>query len=83
MGALAIAQTRCAACHSANPTDEGFEKAPGGIMFDTADQLKSHAQKILTQAVLTDAMPLGNMTEMTPDERARLGAWIKAGMPDE
>ncbi len=81
--ALAITQIRCASCHSATPTDEGFDEAPGGIMFDAADQLKSHAQKVLTQAVLTDAMPLGNMTEMTADERARLGTWIKAGMPDE
>jgi uncharacterized membrane protein len=83
MDALAIVQTRCIACHSATPTDEGFEEAPGGVMFDHAGELKSHAQKILTQAVLTDAMPLGNMTEMTPEERARLGAWIRAGMPDE
>jgi uncharacterized membrane protein len=24
-------------------------------------------------------MPLGNLTNMTDDERARLGAWIDAG----
>jgi uncharacterized membrane protein len=81
--ALAITQIRCITCHSATPTDEGFEEAPGGVMFDTPAQLKSHAQKVLAQAVLTDAMPLGNITEMTPEERARLGAWIRAGMPDE
>ncbi len=81
--ALAIVQTRCTACHSATPTDEGFDVAPGGVMFDTAEQLISHAQKVMAQAVLTNAMPLGNMTEMTPEERARLGAWIRAGMPDE
>ena len=34
-------------------------------------------------SLLTDAMPLGNLTGMTAEERARLGAWIKAGMPDE
>jgi uncharacterized membrane protein len=82
-GALAIVQTRCASCHSATPADEGFDAAPGGVMFDEAGQLKAHAQKVLAQAVLTDAMPLGNITEMTPEERARLGAWIRAGMPDE
>jgi uncharacterized membrane protein len=81
--ALAIVQTRCTSCHSATPTNESFEAAPGGIMFDTAGQLKAAAQKVLAQTVLTEAMPLGNMTEMTPDERARLGAWIRAGMPDE
>jgi uncharacterized membrane protein len=81
--ALAIAQIRCIACHSATPTAEGFEAAPGAVMFDTAGQLKSHAQKVLAQTVLTETMPLGNMTAMTPEERARLGAWIRAGMPDE
>jgi uncharacterized membrane protein len=33
--------------------------------------------------VLTETMPLGNLTEMTAGERARLGAWIRTGMPDE
>ena len=81
--ALAIVQTRCAACHTANPTDEDFDKPPGGVMFDDAAMLKAHAARVLAQAVLTDAMPLGNKTGMTKEERARLGAWIKAGMPDE
>ncbi len=31
----------------------------------------------------SEAMPLGNVTGMTEAERARLGAWIRAGMPDE
>jgi uncharacterized membrane protein len=81
--ALAIVQTRCTSCHSVAPSADGFDQAPGGIMFDSAGQLKSHVQKVLAQAVLTEAMPLGNMTGMTADERARLGAWIRAGMPDE
>jgi len=81
--ALAIAHTRCISCHSAAPTSEDFKEAPGGLMFDTADQLKAAAQKVLAQTVLTEAMPLGNITEMTEEERARLGAWIRAGMPDE
>jgi uncharacterized membrane protein len=81
--ALAIVQTRCVSCHSATPADEGFDEAPGGVMFDTAEQLRSHARKVMAQAVLTEAMPLGNLTEMTDEERARLGAWIRAGMPDE
>ena len=69
--------------HAAPPPGEEFDEAPGGVMVDTAEQLKSHAQKVMAQAVLTDARPLGNRTGMTAEERARLGAWIKAGMPDE
>ena len=81
--ALAIVQIRCVTCHSAAPTDEDMDEPPGGVMFDDADQLKAHAVRVLAQAGLTDAMPLGNKTGMTEEERARLGAWIKAGMPDE
>ena len=81
--AYATVVTRCLSCHSANPTDEDFTEAPGGVMFDTPEQLKTHAAKVLAQAVLTDAMPIGNKTGITDVERARLGAWIKTGMADE
>ena len=80
--AMAIVHTRCAVCHSAHPSNPDFTEAPGGIKFDTAAEVKAMAQKILAQAVNTDAMPLGNITKITPEERAKLGAWIKAGTPD-
>ena len=35
------------------------------------------------QAVVTRAMPFGNLTRMTEDERAILGAWIDAGAKPE
>ena len=81
--ALAIVQVRCTPCHSARPSDEDVGVAPGGIKFDDAAMLKAHAAKVLAQSVLTDAMPIGNKTEMTAEERAQLGTWIRAGMPDE
>ncbi len=80
--ALAIVQTRCTACHSANPTDEGFDEAPMGVMFDDIAQVKANAQRVLAQSVIGRAMPLGNMTEMTDEERVQLGQWIRAGMPE-
>ena len=72
---------RCASCHSARPTDEDFAEAPGEVVFDTPGDIKAHAQRILTQSVLTDSMPLGNKTGMTPEERQLLGAWIAQGAP--
>jgi uncharacterized membrane protein len=80
--ALAIVQTRCASCHSQNPRDEGFDEAPAGVMFDDLDQIEANAQRVLAQAVIGRAMPLGNITEMTDEERAQLGQWIRAGMPE-
>ncbi|HUF88001.1 MAG TPA: urate hydroxylase PuuD [Thermohalobaculum sp.] len=81
--ALAIVEARCASCHAAAPTDPGFDAPPGGVALETPAELRAHAQRVLAQTVLSDAMPLGNLTGMTEQERARLGAWIRAGMPDE
>ncbi len=82
MDALAIVQTRCISCHSAKPTNEDFEKAPGGLKFDTLAEVRTASARILAQTVLSKAMPLGNLTKMTDEERARLGQWIRAGMPE-
>lgn len=81
--AMAIAEARCVACHSANPSWEGFDAPPGGVALETPAELKAHAGRVLAQTVLSQAMPLGNVTGMTEAERARLAAWIRAGMPDE
>ena len=79
----AIIDQRCRSCHSATPTNEAFEVAPKDVMFDTPDQIKSKAEIIRAQAVASTVMPLGNMTEMTEEERALLGRWIDAGAPLE
>ncbi len=74
--AVSIVQTRCAACHAANPTDATIKAAPKGIELETLENLKRYAAQIDTQAVKNKAMPLGNRTGMTAEERAKLGAWI-------
>ncbi|SER03728.1 Uncharacterized membrane protein [Faunimonas pinastri] len=74
-----VVQTRCVVCHSATPSSQDFTEAPKGLMFDTPQEMKLHAQEMKQQAVLSDNMPLGNMTNMTPDERKLLGAWIDQG----
>ena len=33
----------------------------------------------MQQAVVQQTMPLGNLTHMTPAERATLGTWIRQG----
>jgi uncharacterized membrane protein len=77
--ALAIVQTRCASCHAATPTQPGFAAAPGGIELETEADLRRHAAAVLKQAVTTHAMPIGNITGMTEEERAELAAWLRAG----
>jgi uncharacterized membrane protein len=75
----AIVAQRCAACHAEKPTKEGFATAPKDVKLDTPGRIAANAQKIYEQAVASTAMPIGNLTGMTDDERARLGTWITAG----
>jgi uncharacterized membrane protein len=74
--AVAIVQQRCVPCHSQNPTQEGFDAAPAGVVLDTREQIVDQADAIDEQAVRTEAMPLGNATGMTDEERETLGAWL-------
>ncbi len=74
-----VIDARCIVCHAARPSFEGFDVAPKNIRFDTPEEIRKHAQAIKKTAVDTDTMPLGNVTEITDEERALLGAWIRAG----
>ncbi len=80
--ALSIVAVHCSGCHSATPTREGIEEAPGGIVYDNLEQIRAHAPKMIAQAVMSNVMPLGNESGMTQEERAVLGAWLRAGAPD-
>lgn len=66
----------CLSCHSDVPTHEAFTEAPAGVMFDKMDEVIRYRDKIIEQAVKADIMPLGNETEMTADERQKLGTWL-------
>jgi uncharacterized membrane protein len=72
-----VIDQRCTACHSSHPTRVNV--APAGIMFDTPAQITAQAVLIRQQAVLTNNMPLGNVTGMTQAERDLLGRWIAQG----
>ena len=74
-----IINQRCATCHSAQPTQPGFATAPAGIMLQSPELIHQNAAKIYQQAVQLKAMPIGNLTKITEDERAAIGAWYEAG----
>jgi uncharacterized membrane protein len=74
--ALSIVQQRCATCHAANPTDASIRVAPKGVHLETLADLRRYAAQIEVQAVRNKAMPLGNRTGITDEERAKLGTWI-------
>ena len=74
-----ILDQRCVSCHSSRPTDDVFRVAPKGIMFDNNERVHALANLIKIQTVTTIAMPLGNKTGMTHEERVILGRWVDEG----
>ena len=64
-----IVEQRCASCHAG-------ASAPLGVRLETQAEIEARAKDIERQAVLTRAMPPGNSTGMTEEERDLLGAWI-------
>ena len=56
----------------------GLAAPPRGIELSTLADLVRHAAAVRRQSVDTTAMPPGNLTDMTADERIRLGAWLEA-----
>ncbi len=69
-----ILNERCTSCHSQNPSHPSFTAAPAGVMLDTEDQMIRQIGQI-KQVVKSGYMPLGNMTNMTDEERDVIAAW--------
>ena len=75
---LALAAKHCTSCHARRPTHESFKEAPKNVTLESTAELRKYAALILTQTVQNKAMPLGNQTAMTDEERQQLGQWIAA-----
>lgn len=78
-----IIATRCVNCHSAAPTHIAFPAAPAGVELDTDRQIMAEALRIHQQTVVMRAMPIGNLTEISEDERQMIDAWYRGGASDE
>jgi uncharacterized membrane protein len=66
-----IIDTRCLTCHMEKPTFQGLNEAPKGVRLDSPQRIKAQAA-LIRQQVITRAMPPGNLTGMTEEERAAL-----------
>ncbi|MBO6901581.1 MAG: urate hydroxylase PuuD [Rhizobiaceae bacterium] len=71
---------RCAMCHAAEPSWDGIYHAPKDVRFDTEAEIAERAREIYLQAGVSHAMPPGNVSGITPEERALLVAWYKEGL---
>ena len=74
---MPIVKQRCFGCHSSKPTQPGFSAPPAGLAYDKPGVLENNADKINTQ-VMQKIMPLGNLTQMTDDERKRVNRWYRS-----
>jgi uncharacterized membrane protein len=68
---------RCAMCHAAEPSYEGVYQAPKDVVLESDAAIASQAREIYLQAGRSHAMPPGNVTQITPEERALISAWFE------
>jgi uncharacterized membrane protein len=74
-----IVSTRCSMCHAVEPVWESIVTAPKAVLLDSSEHIHRNAKLIGRFAAWSSAMPPGNVTEMTGDERAIVAAWLAAG----
>jgi uncharacterized membrane protein len=74
-----VIEARCVSCHSATPTHLAFPAAPAGVLLDTDQQIIEAALRIHQQTVVLRTMPIGNLTEISEDERQLIDAWYRSG----
>ncbi|MBC7802567.1 MAG: urate hydroxylase PuuD [Candidatus Parcubacteria bacterium] len=73
-----VIAARCTGCHSAKPAFQGVTEAPKGVLLDTPERIVTLRAQIHQQTVLSRAMPPGNLTQMTEEERRLLDHWHRA-----
>jgi uncharacterized membrane protein len=74
-----VLDTRCVSCHADKPSFQGLPEAPKGVKLDSPARIRAQALAIHQQSVLSKAMPPGNLTGMTDEERALVDRWYRSG----
>jgi uncharacterized membrane protein len=70
----AVLEQRCYSCH-------GEAVQLKNVRLDQPELLKTHAQAVYQQVVVTRQMPMNNATGITDDERTLVARWFEAGAP--
>src|SRR6266850_2381771 len=73
-----IIEENCVSCHAQKPSFQGIDEAPKGVMLDTPERIRAQAQQIYQQTALTRAMPPGNLTGVTEEERQLIARWFRS-----
>jgi len=72
-----VIDARCVSCHAEKPSLSGLAEAPKGVKLDTPERIEAQRVTIRQQTVLSRAMPPGNLTGMTDEERTLLDRWTR------
>ncbi|UWQ94503.1 urate hydroxylase PuuD [Rhodobacteraceae bacterium M385] len=73
-----IVMGRCSMCHSAEPVWDGIRWAPRGLRLDDDAQIALNARLIYLHAGRSHAMPPGNITGITAEERTEIVRWYQS-----
>ena len=71
-----VLEQRCYMCH-------GEAAQMKGIRLDQIESVRTHAQGIYQQVVVTRQMPMNNATQITEDERQLIARWYQQGARTE
>ncbi len=78
-----IVLSRCSMCHAVEPVWDGIPRPPKNVVLEDDAGITAHARDIYLQAGRSHAMPPGNITEITPEERRVLTAWFETSVSPE
>jgi uncharacterized membrane protein len=70
-------------CHAVEPVYEGIVRPPKGVTLENDAEIAMHAREIYIQAGRSHAMPPGNVTDVTPEERKLLVAWFESSIGEK
>lgn len=68
---------RCAMCHAVVPGYESIPYPPKNVVLDTDAAIAEHAREIYLQAGRSHAMPPGNVSGITDEERQLIVTWFE------
>lgn len=73
-----IVRGRCSMCHAREPVWGRMLWPPKGVVLETEADVARAAREIYLQSAVTHAMPPGNLSGMTEEEREALARWYRA-----
>ncbi len=82
-GVEEVVMTRCSMCHTAEPVWDGIHRAPKGVYLDSGNAIANQGKQIYLHAGRSHAMPPGNLTNITDDERQLIVRWFETASTKE